>query len=307
LDSPSPSTRPSRLSSTWPRESRHRGRSAPDHHPSTQVSPWVYIKGAPPDQPARSPASVTSIPSRDPPSRTRASTRSPDPRRTTCLMRSPTTAVSGDSAVGVPHRHGAAVPRRARREVCRGARPVGRSRPGLRERYPDDGRSGIGKLQPGGARRVLGPHCARTGCRASPIRSSRAAGRAFAWSGSTPTHLSSRTRCQPLSPNEGEGRQQEQDDRLREVLDYAACMREHAVPDFSDPEASGDGGMLSGELGPRVGIDPPQPSPARRSTKRARMLHRAQRRDSGTSCGSRTTPRNIRPRRTNRGRRSIPP
>jgi hypothetical protein len=54
--------------------------------------------------------------------------------------------------------------------------------------------------------------------------------------------------CQELLPNEGKQTPQEQAKQLQEALDYAACMREHGVPNFPDPKAAGGGGIEFGAV-----------------------------------------------------------
>jgi hypothetical protein len=54
--------------------------------------------------------------------------------------------------------------------------------------------------------------------------------------------------CQKLLPNEGKQTPQEQAKQLQQALDYAACMREHGVPNFPDPKAAGGGGIEFGAL-----------------------------------------------------------
>jgi hypothetical protein len=49
--------------------------------------------------------------------------------------------------------------------------------------------------------------------------------------------------CQKLLPNGGKSSAQEQARHLQEALDFARCIREHGVPTFPDPKASGDGGI----------------------------------------------------------------
>jgi hypothetical protein len=49
--------------------------------------------------------------------------------------------------------------------------------------------------------------------------------------------------CQKLLPNGGKSSAQERARHLQEALDFARCIREHGVPTFPDPKASGDGGI----------------------------------------------------------------
>jgi hypothetical protein len=58
-----------------------------------------------------------------------------------------------------------------------------------------------------------------------------------------PQFKRARRACQKVLPNGGKSSTQEQARHLREALAFARCIRDHGVPTFPDPKASGDGGI----------------------------------------------------------------
>jgi hypothetical protein len=59
----------------------------------------------------------------------------------------------------------------------------------------------------------------------------------------TPFFKTAERACRRLLPNGGKSTPEEQARHLQDALDYARCIREHGVPTFPDPKASGDGSI----------------------------------------------------------------
>jgi hypothetical protein len=65
--------------------------------------------------------------------------------------------------------------------------------------------------------------------------------------------------CKKLLPNGGRQSSQEQAKELQAGLEYARCMRAHAVPNFPDPKVSSDGAIEFG-MGAQSHVNPSSPS-----------------------------------------------
>jgi hypothetical protein len=65
--------------------------------------------------------------------------------------------------------------------------------------------------------------------------------------------------CKKLLPNGGRQSSQEQAKELQAGLEYARCMRAHAVPNFPDPKVSSDGAIEFG-IGAKSHVNPSSPS-----------------------------------------------
>jgi hypothetical protein len=73
----------------------------------------------------------------------------------------------------------------------------------------------------------------------------------------SPKFTNAQQACKRLLPNGGRQTSQEQANELQAGLEYARCMRAHAVPNFPDPKVSSDGAV---EFGMKSHVNPSSPS-----------------------------------------------
>ena len=75
----------------------------------------------------------------------------------------------------------------------------------------------------------------------------------------SPEFTNAQQACRRLLPNGGRQSSQEQAKELLAGLEYARCMRAHAVPNFPDPKVSSDGAIEFG-IGAKSHVNPSSPS-----------------------------------------------
>jgi hypothetical protein len=75
----------------------------------------------------------------------------------------------------------------------------------------------------------------------------------------SPQYTNAQQACNKLLPNGGRPSSQEQAKELQAGLEYARCMRAHAVPNFPDPKVSSDGAIEFG-IGRKSHVNPSSPS-----------------------------------------------
>jgi hypothetical protein len=75
----------------------------------------------------------------------------------------------------------------------------------------------------------------------------------------SPQFTNAQQACRRLLPNGGRQSSQEQAKELLAGLEYARCMRAHAVPSFPDPKVSSDGAIEFG-MGAKSHVNPSSPS-----------------------------------------------
>jgi hypothetical protein len=75
----------------------------------------------------------------------------------------------------------------------------------------------------------------------------------------SPQFTNAQQACRRLLPNGGRQSSQERAKALQEDLEYAVCVRAHAVPSFPDPKVSSDGAIEIG-IGAKSHVNPSSPS-----------------------------------------------